>query len=180
MNTQSNILLGRLKRAKQNRCNPPSSITDPHSALPSRVNILDSFEQRDDHVRAVVSKRKKAVGRQGWTVLIHESLPAARRAEAERRSHSAEHNRGEVGNPNPRSSESSAVETFPSCPSRALREKEILSSSFCLTFPFAVVREQFALFHLLPRSSTLFFWGGGPPPVRLFNSYLALQTSNLT
>ena len=87
MNTQSNIPLVRLKRAKQARYNPLSGIADPDAFevgyLKEAVNIWDSLEQRDDLVRAVASKRKKAVGRQGWTILIHESLPADRRAEAQ-------------------------------------------------------------------------------------------------
>ena len=102
MNTQSNIPLERLKRAKQNRYNPLSSIADPAQMtrkldafevgyLKESVNIWDLLEQRDDLVRAVVSKRKKAVGRQGWTVLIHESLPADRRAEAQAHADALEH-----------------------------------------------------------------------------------------
>jgi phage gp29-like protein len=101
MNTQSNLPLV-LKRAKHNRYNPLSSIGDPAQLtrkldafeagyLRDAVNIWDSLEQRDDVIRAVVSKRKKAVGRQGWTVLIHESLPANRRAEAETHAAALEH-----------------------------------------------------------------------------------------
>ena len=100
MNTQSNIPLVRLKRAKQTPYNPLSGIADPTQMirkldafgvgyLKEAVNIWDSLEQRDDLVRAVASKRKKAVGRQGWTVLIHESLPADRRADLSRQSFGA-------------------------------------------------------------------------------------------
>src|SRR5688572_25835664 len=102
MNMQTNISLGRLKRAKQTRYNPLPGIGDPGQLtrkldafevghLKDAVNIWDSLEQRDDLVRSVVSKRKKAVGRQGWTVLIHESLPAVRRAEAQAHADALEH-----------------------------------------------------------------------------------------
>src|SRR5688572_22574267 len=97
MNTQSNLSLARLKRAKQSRYNPLPSITDPAQLtrkldafevgyFKEAVNIWDSLEQRDDLARSVVSKRKKAVGRQGWTILLHESLPADRRADLSRQS----------------------------------------------------------------------------------------------
>ena len=97
MNTQSNIPRVRLKRARQTRYNPLSNAIRSSSfcTLNSKictsipVNIWDSLEQRDDLVRAVASKRKKAVGRQGWTVLIHESLPADRRADLSRQSFGA-------------------------------------------------------------------------------------------
>ena len=82
MNTQSNLSLVRLRRAKQSRYNPLMSLGDPAQLtrrldafevgyLKDAVNIFDLLEQRDDLIRSVVSKRKKAVGRQGWTVLIH-------------------------------------------------------------------------------------------------------------
>src|SRR5438067_644079 len=51
--------------------------------LKESVNIWETLEQRDDLIRAVVSKRKKAAGRQGWTVLVRDSVPPEQRAEAE-------------------------------------------------------------------------------------------------
>jgi phage gp29-like protein len=94
MNTHTQLTLNRLKRAKQTRFNPLTSISDPAQIarkldafevgyIKEVVNIWDTLEQRDDLIRAVVSKRKKAAGRQGWTVLIRDSVPPARRAEAE-------------------------------------------------------------------------------------------------
>ncbi len=94
MNTASQLQLSRLKRAKQNRYNPLPSITDPTQItrkldafevgyLKDAVNIWDSLEQRDDLIRTVISKRKKSIGRQGWTVLIHDDITPAQRSEAE-------------------------------------------------------------------------------------------------
>src|SRR5688572_14082104 len=94
MKTTSQISLVQLRRGKQARFNPLSTLTNPTDVgkkldafesgyLKDAANIWDALEQRDDVVRAVVSKRKKAVGRQGWTVLIKESTPADRQSEAE-------------------------------------------------------------------------------------------------
>jgi hypothetical protein len=44
--------------------------------------IWDLLEERDDLIRAVVSKRKKSVARQGYTVLLNEDLLPAQKAEA--------------------------------------------------------------------------------------------------
>jgi len=89
MTTHSNLPLTRLKRAKQHRYNPLPNITDPavltrkldafDTGYPKEsVNISDSLEQRDD----LIPKRKKAIGRQGWTILMDDIVPAERRAEA--------------------------------------------------------------------------------------------------
>src|ERR1051326_7321702 len=94
MNTHSHLNLSRLKRAKQNRYNPLPSLTDPLQLtrkldafeagyLKDVVNIWDSLEKRDDLIRTVVSKRKKSIGRQGWTVLVHGDVPADRHPEAQ-------------------------------------------------------------------------------------------------
>jgi phage gp29-like protein len=94
MNTNTQLTLNRLKRAKQARYNPLTSISDPVQIarkldafevgyLKDVVNIWETLEQRDDLIRAVVSKRKKAAGRQGWTVLIRDSVQPEQRTEAE-------------------------------------------------------------------------------------------------
>src|SRR5262245_19334086 len=94
MNTQTQLTMTRLQRAKRLRYNPLSGISDPSQIankldafevgyLKDAVNIWDTLEQRDDLIRAVVSKRKKAAGRQGWTVLIRDSVTAEQREEAE-------------------------------------------------------------------------------------------------
>src|SRR5688572_15751267 len=85
MNTNTQLALTRLKRAKQIRYNPLSGISNPEQIglkldafkaghLKDASTIWDALEERDDLIRAVVSKRKKAVGRQGWTVLIRDSV----------------------------------------------------------------------------------------------------------
>ncbi len=94
MNLNSQLHLARLKRAKAARYNPLPSVSDPTQItrrldafevghLKDAVNIWDSLEQRDDLIRTVVSKRKKSIGRQGWTVLIHDDVTPTQRAEAE-------------------------------------------------------------------------------------------------
>ena len=94
MNLNSQLQLSRLQKAKQNRYNPLPGITNPTQItrkldafeigyLKDAVNIWDSLEQRDDLIRTVVSKRKKSIGRQGWTVQIRDSVTPAQRAEAE-------------------------------------------------------------------------------------------------
>ena len=94
MNTTSQISLAHLRRRKQARFNPLSTVTNPTDVgkkldafeavyLKDIATIWDALEQRDDLIRAVVAKRKKAVGRQGWTVLTKESIPADRQPEAE-------------------------------------------------------------------------------------------------
>ena len=76
MNTQSHLALGRLELGKQNRYSP-ANITDPTQIsrkfdsfevghIKDTVDIFGALEDRDDLIRAVVSKRKKAVGHQEW------------------------------------------------------------------------------------------------------------------
>jgi hypothetical protein len=70
MNTNSQLPLARPKRAKQSRYHPLPGLNDPlhltrkldafeAGYLKDSVNIRDALEQRDDLIRAVVSKRKK-------------------------------------------------------------------------------------------------------------------------
>ena len=102
MNTNSQLALTRLKRAKRARYNPLSGVSSPDDLthkldsfeggyLKDAVNIWDTLEQRDDLVRAVVLKRKKAAGGQGWTVLIRDSVTPDQRGEAEQHAAALEH-----------------------------------------------------------------------------------------
>jgi hypothetical protein len=50
--------------------------------LRGAVNIFDLLEERDDLLRGVISKRKKAVARHGWTVIPLPNLSPAEQAEA--------------------------------------------------------------------------------------------------
>src|ERR1043165_789825 len=94
MNTHTQVPIVRLRRAKQTRYHPLPSISEPSQVgrkldafdggyLKDAVAIWENLEQRDELIRAVVSKRKKAVGRQGWTVLSWDSVPSEQRDEAE-------------------------------------------------------------------------------------------------
>src|ERR1051325_6922241 len=94
MRIHTQLNLARLEVAKRNRYNPLPGITDAAAItkkldafevgyLKDSVNIWDTLEQRDELIRTVVSKRKKAVGREGWTVLIRDSVTAEQRGEAE-------------------------------------------------------------------------------------------------
>ena len=81
------------RRGKQERFNLVAGLNMPEQLgrrldafdagyLRDAVNIWDTLEQRDDLIRTVVSKRKKAVGREGWTVLPKRGLRAEQAAEA--------------------------------------------------------------------------------------------------
>src|SRR5688572_15629502 len=102
MNTTTQLTLTRLKRAKQTRYNPLSGISNPDQIgrklyafnggyLKDAAAIWDALEERDDLIRAVVSKRRKATGRQGWTVLIRDSVANEQRQEAEQHAAALEH-----------------------------------------------------------------------------------------
>jgi len=52
--------------------------------LRAAVNVWEHLEERDDLLRGVISKRKKAVARHGWTVTPLEGLSAGEQAEAAR------------------------------------------------------------------------------------------------
>lgn len=81
-------------RAKQGRFNPLPGLTaerlsrvlDQFNAghLREAVTVWEHMEERDDLLRGVILKRKKAVARHGWTVLVKEGLGAADRQEAAR------------------------------------------------------------------------------------------------
>src|SRR3954469_12873992 len=97
MNTTSILNRARATRSKQMRFNPLGNLDissmsrslDRFEAgyLRDAANIWDHLEQRDDLIRAVVSKRKKSVARQGYTVVINNDLPDTQKAEA--REHAA-------------------------------------------------------------------------------------------
>lgn len=102
MNTQTNLALTRLRRAKQNRFDPLSNSADPIQIsrkldafeagyLKDAVNIFNALEQREDLIRTVVSKRKKAVGREGWTILINDNVDRSQHSEAEAHVAALEH-----------------------------------------------------------------------------------------
>jgi len=87
MNTTTVIPPLQRRRAQRWRFNPlrrldPETLSrhlDAFEAgrLREAVEIFDALEQRDDLLRAVVSKRKKAVGRHGWAILpVHGLDPA--------------------------------------------------------------------------------------------------------
>lgn len=97
MNTTTLIPAIQRRRAQRWRFNPlrrldPETLSrhiDAFEAgrLREAVEIFEALEQRDDLLRAVVSKRKKAVGRHGWTILPMPGIDPGREAEA--RAHAA-------------------------------------------------------------------------------------------
>ncbi len=93
MKTRAEFDAPQQRRAKQGRYNPISGLTDPRQVarkldafeagyLREAVNIWETLEQRDDLIRTVVSKRKKAIGREGWTVLAKNDLRPEQAVEA--------------------------------------------------------------------------------------------------
>ena len=81
-----------LRSLKSWRSNPlgikPEAIQNALDAfdagyLRDAVNLWEYIEQRDDLLRTVISKRKKAVARHGWTVLTKPNLSTAQKHEAE-------------------------------------------------------------------------------------------------
>jgi phage gp29-like protein len=104
MNTRTHMTGERVKRAKRWRFNPlrhlePETLSrhlDSFEAgyLREAVNIWEHIEQRDDLLRAVISKRKKSVGRSGWTVLPGFGIPAGARELLQHRP-GAERDRGD-------------------------------------------------------------------------------------
>jgi phage gp29-like protein len=94
MNTNTHINSNRLRRALRWRFNPIRNLT-----VDSLANQLDAFdagylreaaqtweviERRDDILRSVIPKRKKAIARHGWTVLPARELQPSEEAESKR------------------------------------------------------------------------------------------------
>src|SRR3954469_15930926 len=94
MNTNTHFNTKRLRRATRWRFNPIRNLT-----VDSLTNQLDAFEagylreaaetwetieNRDDILRSVVPKRKKAIARHGWTVLPARELQPSEEAESKR------------------------------------------------------------------------------------------------
>src|SRR5690349_7751252 len=84
MNTNTTFSSTQTKRAKRSRFNPLTNLgpdtlarfLDAFEAgyLREAVNVWEALEQRDDLLRAVIAKRKKAVARHGWTILAKTGL----------------------------------------------------------------------------------------------------------
>jgi hypothetical protein len=95
MNTKSEVPVARHRRAEQNRCITLSRNIHRPSFCPSNfelrtshflsVNIRDALVQREDLIRAVVSKRSKGVRRVACIELIAASVPQSQHSEAEGR-----------------------------------------------------------------------------------------------
>src|SRR4029078_8198959 len=92
MKTYTTFERTQVQQAKRARFNPLTALSsraltrylDAFEAgyLREAACVGDPLEQRDDLLRTVISKRKKAVGRQGWTVLPKPDVPAGQGAEA--------------------------------------------------------------------------------------------------
>lgn len=87
MNQNSKVSAERVKRVVQNRFNPIRNLTPEYlgraldsferGELKVAAQLWDTIERRDDKLKCVIPKRKKAVGRYGWNVVMDEEGPRA-------------------------------------------------------------------------------------------------------
>src|SRR5436190_10809490 len=94
MNMNTHINSNRLRRALRWRFNPIRNLTvdslamqlDAFEAgyLREAAETWDTIEKRDDILRSVAPKRKKAIARHGWTVLPARELQPGEEAESKR------------------------------------------------------------------------------------------------
>jgi phage gp29-like protein len=92
MNTKNTFSAVQAGRAKKWRFNPltnlqPTTLSRQLDAfeagrLREAALVWDALEQRDDLLRAVISKRKKSVARHGWTVLPKPGVDGSQKGEA--------------------------------------------------------------------------------------------------
>src|ERR1044071_5392975 len=92
MKTKTVMTMERAKRSKKWRFNPVKGLDaerlgrylDAFDAgyLRDAANVWDQVEMRDDLLRTVISKRKKSVARNGWTVLPVPNLAPEQKEEA--------------------------------------------------------------------------------------------------
>mgnify|MGYP000560191737 CR=1 FL=1 len=82
MNQNSKISAERVKRVVQNRFNPIRNLTPEYlgraldaferGELKVAAQLWETIERRDDKLKCVIPKRKKAVGRYGWNIVMDE------------------------------------------------------------------------------------------------------------